>query len=333
MTDRVAVIGSNSFSGSHFVRYVLEQGGEVLGISRSPRPRREFWPLAWDGGEPLQSRFRFVQADLQRDLTSASAAIRDFAPRIVVNLAALGMVAESWQHPLDYYRTNVVAQVALHEFLRKLPGLHRYVHVGTPEVYGHTEGAIDESAPLNPTTPYAASRAACDLHLNTFLREYGFPVVWTRAANVFGPGQQLYRIVPRTLLALRLGRTLPLHGGGVSRRSFIHIRDVCVATLQIAQHGTSGERYHVSTPELVSIRELVEMMCELTGGRFDDVVQLAPERPGKDAAYHLDSGRLRRTLGWSDTIGLADGLKDTLAWVDSNLAELQTLPVEYVHRA
>ena len=333
MSERIAVIGSNSFSGSHFVRYALEQGCDVLGISRSAEPRPEFWPLAWSGGEALWPRTRFVQADLRRDLPRIAEAIRSFEPAIVVNFAALGMVAESWQHPVDYYATNVVAQVALHEMLRTLSGLRRYVHVGTPEVYGHTEGAIDESAQMNPTTPYAASRAACDLHLSTFVREYGFPVVWTRAANVFGPGQQLYRIVPRTLLALRLGRTLPLHGGGLSRRSFIHIRDVCRATLVIARRGAIGTRYHISTPQLVSIRELVEQMCELTGGDFARVVADAAERPGKDAAYHLDSGHLRRTLGWQDEIGLKDGLRDTLAWIDARLGQLRDLPVEYMHHA
>jgi dTDP-glucose 4,6-dehydratase len=332
MSDRIVVIGCNSFSGSHFLRHALEEDCEVLGISRSPEPQHAFWPLAWPGGEPLRSRFRFVQADLNDDRSCACEAIDRFRPTVVVNFAALGMVAESWLHPLDYYRTNLEAQVALHEFLRSVPGLHRYVHISTPEVYGRTDGEIDETATINPSTPYAASRAACDLHLATYLKEYDFPVVWTRAANVFGPGQQLYRIVPRTLLALRLGRKLPLHGGGSSRRSFIHVRDVCRATLAIARRSQSGDCFHVSTTHTISVCDLVRRLCDMVGGEFDRLVDIAPERPGKDPAYRLNSDRLRRRLDWRDEIPLADGLQDTLEWIDRHLAVLKELPVEYRHR-
>ncbi|HEX9786161.1 MAG TPA: GDP-mannose 4,6-dehydratase [Opitutaceae bacterium] len=330
---RLAVIGSNSFSGSHFVRYALEQECEVLGISRSPLPDAMFWPLTWNGGEALGARFSFLQADLNHALPRISDALAAFRPSIIVNFAALGMVAESWQHPLDYYCTNMLSQVALHEAIRRLPGLEKYVHVGTPEVYGHTEGEIDESAPLQPSTPYAASRAACDLHLETFLREHRFPVVWTRAANVFGPGQQLYRIVPRTLLALRLGRKLPLHGGGASTRSFIHIRDVCRGTLEIARRAAPGARYHLATRRMISIRDLVELMSRTLGGIVEDLVEIVPERPGKDAAYRLSSERVRHELGWSDEVSLEDGILETLAWVDENLSMVGEMPVEYAHRS
>lgn len=330
---RIAVLGCNSFSGSHFVRHALEQGATVLGLSRTAEPHAIFWPLAWDGGEALKPRFTFVRADLNRELPKVSAAFEAFQPTHVVNFAALGMVAESWKHPLDYFRTNLTAQVALHEELRRMPGLKKFVHVGTPEVYGHTSGEITEDAPLRPTTPYAASRAACDLHLDTYVREYGFPVVWTRAANVFGPGQQLYRIVPRTLISLRLGRKLPLHGGGLSTRSFIHIRDVCRATLELALRAAPGGRYHISTPRMISIRDLVALMCTQIGGDFAKLVDVTAERPGKDSAYWLNSDKVRREFGWADRISLEAGLAETLAWVDANLDAIRGLPAEYAHQS
>ena len=109
-------------------------------------------------------------------------------PELVVNFAAQGMVAESWLNPTHWYRTNVVAQVALHDALRQKPFLQKYVHVTTPEVYGSTDGGwINEHNHFSPSTPYAVSRAACDLHLHSFHEAYDFPVVFTRAANVYGP--------------------------------------------------------------------------------------------------------------------------------------------------
>lgn len=330
--QRLVVVGSNSFSGSHFVRYALEQGIDVLGISRSPLPETPFWPLSWDGGESLLDRFDFIQADLNSQLSLITETIEAFRPSIIVNFAALGMVVESWQYPEDYFRTNLLSQVSFHDFLRKLSGLKKYVHVGTPEVYGHTDKEIDESAPLSPSTPYAVSRAACDLHLKTFLKEYGFPVVWTRAANVFGPGQQLYRIVPRTMLSLRLGRKLPLHGGGKSSRSFIHIHDVCRATLDIALKAEHGDCFHLATRETISIRNLVDTICKMIGGDFQKLVYNVRDRPGKDSAYRLNSDRARNKIRWSDRIGLMDGLHDTLTWIDRFLPDIEKMPIDYIHQ-
>ena len=102
---------------------------------------------------------------------------------------------------------------------------------GKIKFYGSCSGLVDENHPFSPSTPYATSRAACDMHLLNFFKNYNFPVVFTRAANVYGPGQQLYRIIPRTILFIKLGKKLQLHGGGKSLRSFIHIRDVAEATL------------------------------------------------------------------------------------------------------
>src|SRR5207247_10423791 len=151
------------------------------------------------------------------------------------------------------------------EKIRRFGFLKKYVHVSTPEVYGTCVGNVTESAPFNPSTPYAASRAACDLHLMTFFRNYHFPVVFTRAANVYGPGQQLYRIIPRTIFFIRLGRKLQLHGGGRSVRSFIHARDVAEGTLRVARQSLAGEAYHLSTSVCLSVRELVELICRKLG--------------------------------------------------------------------
>lgn len=331
MSEKIAVLGSNSFSGASFVRHCLAQGLEVLGASRSAEPAGCFLPYRWLPAD-RQRGFRFVRADLNHDLVRLMDALDEFQPAWVVNFAAQGMVAQSWLQPAHWYQTNVVANVLLHDRLRTAGWLQKYVHVGTPEVYGSTTGVIDESAPFHPSTPYAVSRAACDLHLRTFHQEYRFPVVWTRAANVYGAGQQLYRIIPRTILAIKLGQKLQLHGGGRSVRSFIHIDDVAAATLSIARQAPAGECYHLSTARFISIRDLVAMICTMLGADFDAVVAPAADRPGKDAAYTLDSAKARRTLGWRDTVALEEGVRTTLAWVEAHLDELRRQPPDYVHQ-
>ncbi|HLO64384.1 MAG TPA: GDP-mannose 4,6-dehydratase [Azonexus sp.] len=326
----VAVIGSNSFSGAHCVKALLERGIRVVGCSRSPEPDPAYLPYRWrDAAAPS---FRFVQCDLNHDLDGLMAILDAERPELVINFAAQSMVAESWQNPLHWYQTNVVATIALHERLRHCDYLARYVHVTTPEVYGSTTGVVREDAPFRPSTPYAVSRAAADMSLATYHAAYGFPVIFTRAANVYGPGQQLYRIIPRAMLSFRMGKRLPLHGGGHSERSFIHIDDVIAATLRAAGDGQPGATYHISGNRWITIRGLTELICQQMGVDFASHVDIVGERLGKDMAYHLDSAKIRGELGWSDTISLEQGLAETLAWIDRHFETLKNHPVDYRHK-
>ncbi|MBS0546258.1 MAG: GDP-mannose 4,6-dehydratase [Proteobacteria bacterium] len=323
------VIGSNSFTGAGFVRYLLEKGHPVIGTSRSDEPHAALLPYRFDG---VPAGFQFHRLDLNNDLEAIVALLEKERPAYVVNFAAQSMVAESWANPDHWFMTNVVSTVRLHDRLRHMKFLERYVHVTTPEVYGNTSGDVREDAPFNPSTPYAVSRAAADMSLRSFHTAYGFPVVYTRAANVYGAGQQLYRIVSRTILYARLGRKLQLHGGGMSERSFIHVKDVADATYRIARDGKNGEAYHISTNRIISIHDLVAMICAQLGVDMKSVVEIVGERLGKDAAYRLDSGKLRRELGWSDAISLESGIAETAAWVDRHLEDLGRLPASYVHK-
>lgn len=334
---RILVIGSNSFSGASFVEHLLDSSLDVLGSSRSPEPADCFLPYRWETGRSSaaprrRGAFEFVRADLNGELDVLMAAADRFKPDCVVNFSAQGMVAQSWENPLHWYQTNVMANVALCDRLRKASWFRRYIHVGTPEVYGSCSGTVLEDAPFNPSTPYAASRAAFDLHLRTYFRQYGFPVLWTRSANVYGPGQQLYRIIPRAILCFKTGSKLQLHGGGHSVRSFIHIRDVAEATLALARSGKPGETYHLSTDLYLSIRAVVEKICSRMGVEFSDAVEIVDDRPGKDAAYLLDSTRARRDLGWTDRVSLDEGIDECIEWMNRDIEEILRQPRDYVHK-
>ena len=333
------VIGSNSFSGAHFVAGALAAGYRVWGVSRSAESDPVFLPYRWPQpatGEPLAGahNFEFQAIDFNHQLDNLLELVDRVQPTHVVNFAAQGMVAESWLNPTHWYRTNVVSQVALHDALRQRPFLQKYVHVTTPEVYGSTDaGWIREHNHFAPSTPYAVSRAACDLHLHSFHKAYGFPVVFTRAANVYGPGQQLYRIIPRAMLSARTGKPMQLHGSGTSERCFIHISDAMQATLRLALEADPGTTWHLSTREPISIRALVEQICKHCGVTYSTIVEDSGERLGKDQSYLLDSTSIRKAFGWNDEVPLVEGLNDTLAWVDHHLDQLQTLPWNYQHKA
>lgn len=332
MKEHIYILGSNSFSGAHFVRHALEAGYRVTGVSRSEEAHPVFLPyLRPDGSRP--DDFTFLQADINTDMERIRERMQDDKPAYVVNFAAQGMVAESWLHPEQWLRTNALSPLALYEFLRKADWLRKFVQISTPEVYGSTRGMVRESICYDPSTPYAVSKAAADMNLRAFWKRYGFPVVFTRAANVFGPCQRLYRIVPRAVLRFLTGGVLELHGGGSSVRSFIHIRDVAEATLRAMRAGVPGEIYHVSTTRALSIRELVFRIADIVGVDAERHIRVVGERPGKDAAYLLDSSHIRKELGWQESATLEDGIADTVAWVRDNLDTLRGLPQDYEHKA
>lgn len=330
MSEKFVVIGSNSFSGSNFVDYLLNNDVEATGISRSSEPDPVFLPYKKNNNISL---FKFYQLDLNKDLEKVVNLINKIKPEYIVNFAAQGMVAESWQQPEHWFQTNTLSSVMLHDQLRKCTFLKKYVHVSTPEVYGSCEGLVKENTIYNPSTPYAVSRAAADMSLMSFYKNYGFPVVFTRSANVFGPYQQLYRIIPRTILFFLLKKKLQLHGGGHSVRSFIHIKDVADGTLKAARLANPPEIFHFSTSNNISIRSLVEMIAKQLNISFDDNVEIVSERPGKDTAYLLDNAKAKEILGWRDKITLEQGIEETIKWIRDNLEILEKQNFDYIHKA
>lgn len=327
--SKILVIGSNSFSGSSFCAWLMEKGYDVFGVSRSEPPNEVFLPYKWGAGN---GKFIFRKIDLNTDIEKLNELIIKERFNLIFNFAAQSMVGESWSNPTDWMRTNVLSSSILAEKIRRLDFLDRYIHVTTPEVYGTTDGWVDEKTQFNPSTPYAVSRAAGDMLFKIYGNNYGMPVVSTRAANVYGPGQQLYRIIPRTIFSLINNETLDLHGGGLSTRSFIHIDDVSEATWLIANKGINAETYHISTKKIISIRSLVEQICLKLNKNFDDLVNVTAERMGKDAAYWLDSKKIREELNWTDKISLEMGLDQTIEWVKQNNGILLNQQKNYIHK-
>ena len=336
--NKFLVIGCHSFSGSNFVKELLLSDYKVLGVSRSDDTKKIFLPFLWESNIKKfpngLKNYNFEKIDLNTDLTKLISIIEKYKPEYIINLAAQGMVSESWLSPLDWYQTNVISQVALHDELRKMKFIKKYLHVTTPEVYGSTDsGWIRENFHFAPTTPYAVSRASCDLHLMSFYKAYNFPVIFSRAANVYGPGQQLYRIIPRTMLSVLTGKSMELHGGGISERAFIHISDVAKASIKITLDAKPGTSWHISCDQKISIRDLVEKIFNFGNKEdFRKVVKIAKERLGKDQSYLLDSSKIRFNFNWNDEVSLDKGLQDTFIWIKNNLSIMKTLPWNYQHK-
>ena len=328
---KTAVLGANSFSGQDFVDLLLDDPDhEVIGISRSPQRGPAFIRHLerLPGG-----RYSYHAIDMNEGIDELLSLLNAEQPQWIVNFAAQSEVAPSWDNPHHWFQTNCVALARLVNHLRNADYLERYLHVSSPEVYGTCEGVVTEDAPFNVSTPYAASKAAADMLLETYRCQFAFPLLTVRATNVYGPGQQLFKIIPRSVLYVRSGRRISLHGGGVAVKSYIHIRDVSRGELAILEAGQLGEIYHLSPDEGVSVRQVVEAVCRKLDVDFADAVEVVDERPGQDAAYVIDSAKVREELGWSPTIGFSEGIDDVIQWVDENWDVLRQESWNYEHKA
>jgi len=327
--NKVVVIGSNSFSGSHFINLLLESSDcEVIGISRSPEYNAIFLPYR----KRDTSRLSFYQMDINKNLDEIMALLDKEKPDVIVNYAAQGEVGSSWKNPAQWFQTNCIGIVNLAYKLKDREYLHRYVHVSTPEVYGTSEGRVLESTTYNPSTPYAASKAAGDLFLFVLAKNFSFPLIMVRPTNVYGPHQQLYRIIPRSIIYMKRGRKIPLHGGGGAIKSFIHIRDAAEGIYKAIEKGRVGEIYHFSPDSGYSIRSVVEMIAGKMGFNFDEVTESVGERMGQDAKYDIDSTKARKELGWKPHISLDEGLDEVIEWINHDWETIIQQPLEYVHQ-
>lgn len=326
MAENILIIGSNSFSGAAF------------GASLPDRYRKHYvFRTSLPSDAFIQSNRNCsggtsTQWNLNDDPKTIQNLIRENDIKIIVNFAAQSMVGQSWEKPEDWYEANNVSLSRLLRLIAKEESVSKFIQFTTPEVYGSTNGWVKENFHFAPTTPYAISRAASDWHLKALHDTFGFPVIFTRAANVYGEHQRLYRIIPRVILSALTGRKVPLQGGGRSIRSFIHIEDVCGALVRIMESGKLGESYHISTYELVTIYELVQLISVKLDVNINDLVEIAPDRSGKDYAYQLDSQKIRDELGWAEKISLDIGLDRTIKWVQDNLDELKNLSMDYEHK-
>lgn len=297
----ICILGSNSFAGSTFARFILKKGYRVLGISRS-KPSLPTLLLLKDLGN--YSGYHFKQIDINRSYSRFESLLIREKPEFIFDFAGLGMVAESWVRPEQWFQTNLVSKIRLLETLKNKSWLGKYIRVSTPEVYGNSIEEILETASYSPTTPYAITHASIDMTLKAYFARFGFPAVIGRFSNFYGPGQQLYRIIPKTIVSSGRGLKIPLHGNGSSQRSFIYSDDINTALFSLAEHGISGQVYHFSSKELITIKSLVSLIIRQLGLEFDACVEMVEDRPSKDQKYLMNSDKANRELSWKPKLAL-----------------------------
>jgi dTDP-glucose 4,6-dehydratase len=313
---KLLVTGGAGFIGSAFVRMTIgETDLRVVNLDKLTYAGN-LENLATVEGNP---RYRFVQGDIC-DSAVIDSLLDEERPDAIVHFAAESHVDRSILSPEPVVRTNYNGTFTLLEAARRHK-IGRFVHVSTDEVYGSlaAPAEADEEYPLNPSSPYSASKAASDLLVRSYFVTFKLPVVITRASNNYGPYQFPEKLIPLMIANALDDRKLPVYGDGQQVRDWLYVEDHCRGILAVLRQGRDGEIYNIGGNRSLPNLEVVHQVLSLTG-KPESLIEYVKDRPGHDRRYALSSEKLMRETGWQPVMNFETGLALSIAWYRDNAA-------------
>jgi len=314
---KIFVTGGAGFIGSEFVRCAL--GGKLESFGINPSKVIVYDALTYAGNiDNLSSvekdeRFEFIKGDI------CDSNIEKSIPKycdLIVNFAAESHVDRSIEGPSMFVKTNILGTQNLLEIAKKHE-VKKFIQVSTDEVYGSIDsGSWDENFPLEPNSPYAASKACADLLCLAYNKTYGFPVLITRCSNNYGPYQNPEKLIPLFIKNLIEGSKLPLYGDGKNIREWIHVSDHVRAISFAYQYGKNGQIYNIAGDDEKSNIEITKIILSIFG-EDESKILYVKDRLGHDLRYALNGEKIR-SLGFNNKIGFAEGMQDTIEWYKNN---------------
>lgn len=309
----VLVTGGAGFIGSNFVRYMLAQHSDIAIVVYD----KLTYAGNLDNLEDVSqnARYKFIEGDIA-DRGSVSRALETNQIEAVVNFAAETHVDRSILDPDAFMRANSYGVYVLLEESRKA-GVERFLHVSTDEVYGSKpKGEFKESDPLEPNSPYAASKASGDLMVRAYHVTYGLQTVITRGSNTFGPYQYPEKLLPLFITNAIDDEPLPLYGDGMQVRDWLYVEDHCTGIEAVLLRGEAGQIYNLGGGNERHNIEVIRQLLKILG-KPENLIRAVTDRPAHDRRYALDSTRARR-LGWKPRQTFDEALEHTAKWYVDN---------------
>jgi UDP-glucose 4,6-dehydratase len=302
-TRKLLVTGGCGFIGSNFINYILETDGSdgdtwIYNIDCLNYCARESNVIP-------HPRYKFIKGNItSKDLVDHI--LREYEITDIIHFAAQSHVDNSFDNSLQYTLDNVVGTHTLLQSAKEYGRLQRFLHFSTDEVYGEVDiyhPGCHERSLLNPTNPYAATKAAAEFIVRSYYHSFALPVVIVRCNNVYGPNQYPEKLIPKFIKLLQEGKKLTIHGRGNTRRNFIWVRDVASATALLLRRGDINGIYNIGTSQERTVLEIAEMLINMmTPDRnLENHISYVEDRPFNDFRYSIDSSQLR-ALGWHEEL-------------------------------
>jgi dTDP-glucose 4,6-dehydratase len=311
---RILVTGGCGFIGSNFIRHILRKYADYEIINLDA--------LTYAGNPYNLSdiikneRYTFVEGRIENgDLTAQIIKTVDW----VVNFAAESHVDRSILNAAPFLQTNVMGLQSLLDAAKK-SNVERFLHISTDEVYGSLEseeGKFTEETPLNPNSPYAASKAAGDLLIRSYKMTFNIPVIIARPTNNYGPYQFPEKFIPLMITNAIDSKPVPVYGKGLNIRDWLFVEDAAQGIDVILHKGKNGEVYNIGGGNEVRNIDLAESVLSLMG-KSKDLIHFVTDRPGHDFRYSLDNAKISSNLGWKPGVAFSEGIKKTIQWYQDN---------------
>ena len=318
---KLLVTGGLGFIGSNFITKILEEKSdfEIVNVDAQLHgaDKRNL------SGIENNENYEFVNGNitnkrLMEELISKCDA--------VVNFAAESFVDRSINDANPFLVSNIRGTFTILDIITKQK--KRMIQISTDEVFGSLpKGSADEQTKFNPSSPYAATKAAAELLINSFSITHNSDVVITRCTNNYGPRQFPEKLIPKTIILAKQERSIPIYGNGKNLRDWIFVDEHCDAVYEILINGKAGQAYNISANNEISNVQIVHKILEIMG-KSNDLIEFVEDRPGHDQRYSLDSSKIKNEFGWSTKINFEDGIRKTIEWYEKNFSYYESISNE-----
>ena len=308
----ILVCGGAGFIGSAFIRNYLKNNPDskiinldILTIGSNLENLKDI---------ENNHNYKFIKEDIRNEFLINNL-VKDVD--LVVNFAAESHVDRSILNPKPFLETNILGTYSILEAVRKND--KQLIHISTDEVYGDAQGkhSFDEDSQINPSNPYAATKAAADHLVASYYKTYGINCITTRCTNNFGPYQFPEKLIPKTIIRAIKNLKIPIYGNGMQIRSWIYVNDHTDAIELLISKGKSGQIYNITAYEEITNKTIVEKILSILG-KSNNMIEHVKDRPGHDKKYSVDCSKIENQIGWKSSYVFNDVLKDTVLWYQQN---------------
>jgi len=318
---KLLVTGGLGFIGSNFITKILEEKSdfEIVNVDAQLHGADKRNLSIIENNE----NYEFVNGNitnkrLMEELISKCDA--------VVNFAAESFVDRSINDANPFLVSNIRGTFTILDIITKQK--KRMIQISTDEVFGSLpKGSADEQTKFNPSSPYAATKAAAELLINSFSITHNSDVVITRCTNNYGPRQFPEKLIPKTIILAKQERNIPIYGNGKNLRDWIFVDEHCDAVYEILINGKAGQAYNISANNEISNVQIVHKILEIMG-KSNDLIEFVEDRPGHDQRYSLDSSKIKNEFGWSTKINFEEGIRKTIEWYEKNFSYYESISNE-----
>ena len=318
---KLLVTGGLGFIGSNFITKILEEKSdfEIVNVDAQLHGADKRNLSIIENNE----NYKFVNGNitnkrLMEELISKCDA--------VVNFAAESFVDRSINDANPFLVSNIRGTFTILDIITKQK--KRMIQISTDEVFGSLpKGSADEQTKFNPSSPYAATKAAAELLINSFSITHNSDVVITRCTNNYGPRQFPEKLIPKTIILAKQERSIPIYGNGKNLRDWIFVDEHCDAVYEILINGKAGQAYNISANNEISNVQIVHKILEIMG-KSNDLIEFVEDRPGHDQRYSLDSSKIKNEFGWSTKINFEEGIRKTIEWYEKNFSYYESISNE-----